>query len=321
MSPSRSRFPNSFFALFSALALLLLAHDVRAQACCAGTGAVTPGRLALHEIALAGVQVKAGTVFGSYDGQGHYVSPPSGASEFDFEQDLFGAVRLLERGQVALLVPFVETHRTASGIQETGGGLGDVNANVRYDFLRATESKIVPGIAALAGVTFPTGTAPDAPGLGPLATGATGVGAYQLNVGLALEQAWGPWLASLTGILAQRFARDVSYPGAAGSPGATIHERLALQGTVLAALAYVLPNERALALSVAYAGEGDATINGVESAGTAHRLITVGLSGVIPFSDLWRLQAGLTLTPPVDTFGANQPASAGLLATLVRAWN
>ncbi|HEY2514374.1 MAG TPA: hypothetical protein VGI39_26095 [Polyangiaceae bacterium] len=282
---------------------------------------MTPGRLALHEIALAGVQVKAGTVFGSYDGQGHYVSPPSGASEFDFEQDLFGAVRLLERGQVALLVPFVETHRTASGIQETGGGLGDVNANVRYDFLRATESKIVPGIAALAGVTFPTGTAPDAPGLGPLATGATGVGAYQLNVGLALEQAWGPWLASLTGILAQRFARDVSYPGAAGSPGATIHERLALQGTVLAALAYVLPNERALALSVAYAGEGDATINGVESAGTAHRLITVGLSGVIPFSDLWRLQAGLTLTPPVDTFGANQPASAGLLATLVRAWN
>src|SRR5580698_1362508 len=76
-----------------------------AQACCAGGSAITPGRLEIHEAALAGAQLRASDVTGSYDTGGHYVGPPRGDSEFDLEQDVFGAVRFFRRAQVALLVP------------------------------------------------------------------------------------------------------------------------------------------------------------------------------------------------------------------------
>jgi hypothetical protein len=290
------------------------AGPARAQSCCAGTGAVTPGRLALHEWALAGAQVRAGAILGSFDSSGRYASSPPGASELDYEQDLFGAVRFLQRGQVALLLPLVETRRTSQGAAEAGGGIGDVNASVRYDFVLSGTSRLVPGVALLAGLTVPTGTPPDAADLGPLATGATGTGAYQVSFGAALEQVFGPWLVGLSAFVAQRTARTV------GSGAASVHERLGAQWTMLAVGAYTFPNDAAAALSLSYTIEGDATIGGVEAAGSARRLPTVTLSGAWPLDDAWRLQGALYDNLPVAQLGLNQPAGAGLLATVVRSW-
>jgi hypothetical protein len=286
-----------------------------AQACCAGTGAVTPGRLALHEFALVGIQAKTAVDLGSFDNGGHYVGNPSGASELDLEQDFFGAVRIFKRAQLALLVPLVETRRTAQNTpDEFGGGIGDINASARYDFTLAGTSQYVPGIAALAGFTFPTGRPPDSPNLGPLATGATGIGAYQINGGLAVEQIFGPWLVNATVIYAQRSARTV------GDAPSTVHERLAAQWTFLSSLAYTFPNEAALALSGSYAIEGDALINGVENIGTAHRLPTLTFSGVLPLSDSWRVQGAIYDNLQITPLGLNQPAGAGLLLTVVHSW-
>jgi hypothetical protein len=284
------------------------------QACCAGAGAVTPGRLALHESALAGIQLKAGDVLSSFDASGHAVASPAGASEIDLEQDVFGALRVLNRGQIALLVPMVETRRASGGLSEFGGGIGDINASARYDFTLAGASRVVPGIAALAGLTIPTGTPPDAPNLGPLATGATGIGAFQGTAGLAVEQAFGPWLVNATAIVAQRTARTV------GAPPNQVHERLGAQWTFLAAVVYTLPSEIALAASASYLVEGDATISGVLSYGTSHRLPTFTFSGVVPLSDTWRVQGALFDNPPITHFGLNQSAAVGLMATLVKSW-
>ncbi|MGH7280314.1 MAG: hypothetical protein ACRELY_02235 [Polyangiaceae bacterium] len=294
--------------------MLAWPRDAAAQACCAGTGAVTPGRLALHEWALVGAQVKFADEFGSFDAGGHYHAAPSGASEIDFEQDVFGAIRFLNRGQFALLVPIVETRRTAQGASEFGGGIGDINASVRYDFTLAGASRYVPGIAALAGFTVPTGKPPDASDLGPLATGATGVGAYQINLGLAVEQAFGPWLVNATAIVAQRTARTV------GAPPNDIHERLGTQWTFLSAVAYTFPNEIAIAGSASYTIEGDATINGTDTIGTAHRLPTLTFSGVMPLTDTWRLQGAIYDNLQITPLGLNQPAGAGLLFTVVHSW-
>src|SRR5580692_6121674 len=98
MSARRSRFRRHATALASAAIVAGRALPAHAQACCAGTGAVTPGRLALHEDALVGIQTKAGLVPGSFDPAGNYVAAPAGANELDLEQDLFGAVRVLQRG-------------------------------------------------------------------------------------------------------------------------------------------------------------------------------------------------------------------------------
>jgi hypothetical protein len=289
---------------------LLATTAARGQACCAGSGAVTPARLAPHEVALVGAEAKAGAVIGSYDTQARYVPSPPGAHELDLEQDLFGALRVLRRGQVALLLPFVETWRSSLGLSEAGGGIGDVNASIRYDFTVAGASRVVPGIAVLAGVTAPTGKPADAQGIGALATGATGIGAWQFNVGLAIEQAFGPWLVSATAIVAARTARTVG----------TVHERLAPQWTALLAAAYVFTNEWAVAAAASYALEGDATVNGKDAPGTAHRLPTLSLSAVAPLGDTWRLQGAIFDDPQISTIGLNQPADAGGSLTVVRSW-
>ncbi len=316
MSRPRSKFADSTrraaVALAIAGALLASASRASAQACCAGSGAVTPGRLAVHEDALVGLSVKAAQVFGSFDSGGHYSTPPPGSSEQNFEQDAIGALRMpvLDHAQVALLVPLVENRRTARGVSEFGGGIGDINLSARYDFLYAGQQRYVPGIGVLAGVTFPTGHAPEDPGTTPLATNATGVGAFQGNGGIAVEQLFGAWLVTAYGLVAKRASRTVQ----------GISTTLGTQWTALVSVAYSLPDDYAVAASVSYTGEGNAEVNGSEVSASSRRVPIVGISGVVPLSDHFRFQGGLSGNPPIPTLGKNQPAQLALTVTAVYAW-
>jgi hypothetical protein len=288
----------------------LSSSRAHAQACCAGTGALTPGRLALHEDALVGATVRAATVVGSFDPGGHYAWSPAHTSEYDFEEDIFGAVRVLERGQIALIVPLVETRRGTPTASEMGGGIGDVNASVRYDFYDAGRSRYLPGIAALAGVTFPTGT-PTESAMKPLATDATGVGALQANAGIAIEQLYGHWLFNVTGLAAKRASRTAQ----------GVDETLGMQLTLLAGTAYTFESQTALALSASYSYEGDATIAGVDTPGTARKTTLVAISAVVPLSDAWRVQGSASINPPIAGISQNLPeTTAGLSFTAVRSW-
>jgi len=299
--------PARAIALLAALAAWGSPSRAQAQACCAGGSAVTPGRLELHEDALVGVQLKAATVLGTYDPSGRFLGSLPGDTEGDFEQDLFGAVRVLRRGQAALLVPFVQTQRQdPQDGGHFGGGIGDINLSARYDFVLAGESYTVPGVAALAGITFPTGTAPEqaAP---PLGVNVTGTGAFQGNAGIALEQTFGPWLLNATALIAVRSAR--------------FGEQLAPQGTLLAAAAYTLPSDVAIALSASYAFEGDATFDvPTGDVSSSKRLTVVTLSGFWPVTDQWRLLGGIYLDPPIDHLASNQNAAGGLTFTVIRSW-
>jgi hypothetical protein len=303
----RSRFPDAAIALV-AIVMASIPSRAWAQACCAGGSAVTPGRLEPHEDALVGTQVKAASIIGSYDPGGHYIGSPGGDTEYDLEQDVFGALRLLRRGQAALLVPLVETFRsTPQDGSHLGGGIGDINLSARYDFVLAGESRYVPGIALLAGVTFPTGT-PVESATQPLAVDSTGIGAFQGSGGLALEQTFGPWLVNATGIVAGRAPRG--------------GETLGVQATLLAAGAYTFTNDAAMALSAAYSFEGDARdASGADVPSSSKRVMLVTLSGLYPITDKWRLLGGLYLNPPVSQLGSNQPASAGFFLTVIRSWS
>jgi hypothetical protein len=285
------------------------ARTARAQACCAGAGAVTPARLAIFEEALVGLGLRAATVTGSFDNGGAYV-PARGASETDFEEDVFGAIRFLERGQAALLVPIVETRRSVGSVSELGGGIGDLNASARYDFFRAGDSRIIPGVSGLLGVTAPTGTPPESSSK-PFATDATGVGAWQGHLGLALEQLYGPWLFSATGLVARRAARSVQ----------GVHETLGPQWTALLATAYTFPNNAAAALVLTYGGESVAVIDGAVSSASARRFTILSLTGAWPIAPQWRLQGSLFTQPPIGSFGRNQPATTGGTLVILRTWS
>jgi hypothetical protein len=303
-------------AVLVCAALFARARRAGAQACCAGAGALTPGRLSLHEDALVGTQVHTGTVLGSYDNVGHFASSASaGTSELDFEEDLFGALRVLRRGQVALLVPLVETWRSDyQGYSEIGGGIGDMNLSVRYDLFLAGQSRILPGVAVLAGVTAPTGRPPDKAHQF-LATDATGVGAWQANGGVALEQLYGPWLVNVTQLVAWRAPRNVT------SAGQSVDEALAPQFVTLVGGAYSFRDEGSIALFGSYTIEGQASLNGGPELQSARRLAVVTLSAAHPLTDAWRLQGGLFMNPPLSTLGRNQTAAAGITFTLIRSWS
>ena len=291
-------------------AALLWSGQASAQACCAGSGIATPGRLAVHEVALVGVQARAALVTGSFDPNARYRAAPAGASELDLEQDVFGSVRPLRRLQLAALLPFVETRRTAGGLHELGGGIGDLNVAARVDLTDAGARRFVPGIALLGGVTFPTGRPPDAAGLGALATGATGIGAYQVSFGLAVEQTVGPWFLALSGYVAERTARTVG----------DVHEHLGPQGTVLGTVGYVTPSELTFAVNANYTFETAAAIQGVRAPGTARTLTRLSVAGALPLGDRWRAQASIFDDLQLPELGRNQPASVGLLFALLAAW-
>lgn len=310
MSRRRSTFADSL-GLAIAVALLSSASRATAQSCCAGSGAVTPGRLAVHEDAIVGLSARAAHVFGSFDSDGHYSTAPAGSSEQNFEQDAIGALRMpvVDRAQMALLVPLVENRRTARRIPEFGGGIGDINLSARYDFLYAGQHRVVPGIGALIGVTFPTGRAPE-DATQPLATDATGVGAFQGNAGVAVEQLFGAWLVTAYGLVAKRASRTVQ----------GIRTTLGTQWTALVAVAYSLPDDYAVAISASYTGEGNAEVNGTELGSTSRRVPVLGVSAVVPVTDHFRFQGGLSGNPPIATVGKNQPAQLALTVTAVYAW-
>lgn len=291
----------------AAIALATLAPRIAAaQACCAGTGAVTPARLGLHEDGLVGVRLKAANAFGAWSSDGSYAGAPSGSTEWDFEEDLFAAVRLAPRAQLAALIPLVQTYQRTPALSERGGGIGDVNLSGRYDFALAGEYNWLPGIAALAGATFPTGTPVESAG-GQLATDATGTGAYQANLGLALEQTAGPWLFGGTGLVAKRAPRTVN--GVSSSKSA--------EWTLLLATAYTFPGDQALAVLASYAAEGDSEYDGQPVPGSSRRLATLSVAGLFPLGGPWRLQGSAFVTPPISDLGQSSLASTGLTLTLV----
>jgi hypothetical protein len=206
-------------------------------------------------------------------------------------------------------LPFVETWRKGNDEQAFGGGIGDMNLSARYDFVRAGESRVVPGIAALVGVTAPTGVGPSSPSGGTLAVDVTGTGAWQGNFGLALEQSFGHWLVDAAEIFAWR--APFSAQG--------VDDALAPQWTTLVGGGYVFDNDAALALYASFTYEGNPSINGV-TVPESRDVSLVGISGVYPVVEHLRLQASLFLNPPLTGFGAGQPATAGLTFTGIWSW-
>jgi len=292
-----------------ALTLGFLVKPVWAQSCCAGSSAITPGRLTPHEDALVGAQLRVQNAFGTFTANGDYVSAPKGTSEINFEEDVVGSLRVLRPVQISLLVPFVQTYRRVAPESEFGGGIGDLNVSVRYDILLAGQRASFPGIALLGGLSLPSGRAPERAST-PLATGATGIGAFQGQLGIALEQTFSHWLLNAACIVAARTSREV----------AGVDSTLGPQVSTLLGAGYTFDNEAAIAMSLSYAFEMRSEINGQVISGTARRSPQLGLFGLVPLGDHSRLSGGPFVHLPFLP-GANQTTYLGFSLTWVRTWS
>ena len=290
------------------LALAVPDHAL-GQACCAGSSALTPARLGIHEDGAVGLILKGTEILGGWDGHGNYFAQPAGTAEFDAEADLVGTLRVLSDGQVTLFVPFLKTWREAPGISEWGGGIGDINLSGRYDFTHAGQFTLLPGIAVLVGVTFPSGRSPEAAS-NLLATDATGIGAFQFTGGVAFEQSYGHILLNLTGLVGWRTPRSVR----------GVRETLGVQFQGLFGIGYAFDNDASVALSFGYLAELDAVLDGQKVPDSGRALPTLGLSGSLPLGEVWRLQGGLNYNLPISGLGKNQTAGFGFTLCILRTW-
>ncbi len=278
-----------------AAAVALAPSAAHAQACCVGTGLVTPARLRMFEDYAVGMQTSVRNVMGSFASSGNYIPSPSGANEVDFEQDLLAATRFGRHVQVALKVPFVETGRSETGVSTFGGGLGDVAANLRYDITFSGDAPWVPGIAILTGVSVPTGRTVEE---SSDPTGATGLGSYEPNLGVAVEQVRGRMFLSLTGFVSKQTSRAV------GAQDVSFGPRL----TGLLAGGYAFANEVTVGAFVTAMRRSD------------EKLVTTGAAVAVPLGDYWRVQGTLSGDLPSRAGGAIGQTGAGITASLLRVW-
>lgn len=303
------RFAQGAAATATGLALIFSTKIAGAQSCCAGSSAITPGRLTPHEDALVGTQIRAQYAFGSFAANGDYRASPNEADEVNFEQDLVGSVRLFRPMQLSLVIPFVQTYRRVSPASEFGGGIGDLNLSARYDLVLAGQHVSIPGVAVLGGISAPTGRAPEEASTA-LASSATGTGAFQFQAGLALEQTFSHWLVNAACIVAGRTSRNV----------AGVESTLGPQLSALLGAGYTFDNEAALAMSLLYSFEMRSEINGQIVPATARRSPQLGLFGLLPLGDHSRISGGPFVHLPFLP-GANQTTYLGFSFTWVFTWS
>jgi len=286
----------------------LRAGSALAQACCAGGAAYQPARLKLHEDLLVGVSVQASDELGHADQNGSYFPKAAGTGEQDFVENLLATVRVFERGQIGLAVPFDESNRYAQSLHQFGGGIGDVSLTARWDFLYSNESAHFPGVALLAGVTFPSGVPADSASA-PLGANTTGLGAWQVAGGLSLERTFADHVVvNATGLVTQGFARHVG----------SVDEQLGTQFSGLLAAGWIFRNEAAVAATFTYSDGLDARINSVAVPLSAVQINTLGLAGGVPINDEWRLQGTAFWDLPV--LGRNHIDGIGGSLTVIRAF-
>ena len=314
----RSRFLSGARGLATAAALgvaaAVAAHPgaAHAQACCVGTGLVTPARLRTFESQAVGMQMRARSVMGAFAGSGNYATSPTSNRELGFEEDLFAALRLGSHFQVGLLAPFLQTSRQEGGFSGFGGGLGDVAVNARYDIVNAGERGLWPGVAIIAGLSFPTGQPLDDMNAGdPLSTSGTGTGSFEGNAGAAIEEIVGTSFVSLAGWVSKRSARSAM----------GIEQSFAPRLSALLTGGHTFGHDVTVGAFVSALRQGDArdaTTGPIANSGVA--LATAGAALALPFWQWWRLQTTLFSDLPIAGWGRNQTAGVGGTVAVIRFW-
>jgi hypothetical protein len=294
-------------ALFAAVVCLAGERAAHAQACCTSTSTIFPARLQDSENALFGFRTSGAVVFGSFDDQRVLHGQPAGASEIDLGQALLVTARAgNEPLQFGVSVPFVETLRSAGGINDAGGGVGDIQLSMRWDLLRAGKDPVVPGIAPLLSVTAPSGRALDA-AKNPLGADATGLGALQFGVGISFEQIFGRMLFVL--------ATTAQFHGARDAAG--VHSQLGPDLAATLGASYTFDSGWALGGAFTYTNSFDTNVDGKDVANTARALSQIAVTAAVPLKNNMRLLGSLFFAPPISSVGQNEAATVGISLTLI----
>jgi hypothetical protein len=284
MSRSTDLAPRLARALVASL-LLLSTTDARASACCTGTTTTLPTRLgACERFSLAAVAgAEASTSRWTSDGAVAAASP----AEASATGSLAAGLRLHRTLQLGVALPVRYGWRTATGLTDAGGGVGDVQVRALLEPVQTSG----PSPVAVLGIDAPTGR-DWAHADGPLLADVTGRGLVLATGGVGVEQTGGkiPW-STLVDLSADVEGTVPARLGVGGSLGVALGSAWSVSG--------VARHEHDLAAD-----------------GTART--RVGATVVYGVPVAWRTWAAVTTDLPVP--GLGRATTALLAGSLGFAW-
>lgn len=277
--------------------------EALAAACCTSATVFGAGRLLVWEDAAAGLRLSGGRGLGQWDAPGVWRAYPAGFREHELRLEAWGIVRLARRTQLSLRTPWLGNLRSAGESSAFGHGFGDLQTGIRHELVSLGEYVELPAIAVTVGVLAPLGRRPEDSPL-PLAVGATGRGAWELSLGVEIEESWGPWYA--------RLEAGVRAPLAFTRTDLGVSQRFGPGGAVALSGGREVISNLVLGLMVSHDREARVNVDGAPVEGSAASSTSATAAASWRFHPHWTIQAAVTSAVLVDKLGANRP---GLLTT------
>ena len=284
--------------LVAAIACLSGAR-AEASPCCVSATAHGVGRLLMWEDWAVGMRTSMALGVGGWDTAGDFRAFGDTYAEQEWRQELWTLVGLVRRVELHARVPAVLTHRRAGSASETGGGLGDVQAGLRYEIVPFGGPPPVSGVATTLAVVAPTGR-PLFSAHRPLGTDATGRGAWVVVAALALEQTRMPWFVQL------EIGASLPLPMERGDLEVVQRFGPGLQIAPIGGVE-VVPGSVVVSLTGYLSWEAPLTLDGRTVADSSH--LDTGLGAAASWRVLphWTLQVSAATGLFLDGLGANQP--------------
>jgi hypothetical protein len=277
---------------------------------CCGTGYGLGQRLADGEDAALTASLRGYTLAGSWDDSRRYRSLDASSAQRELRSDFVVLVRASRRLQLGLFAAGVFSEREARDERTTGGGLGDVGALARLDVVTMRSHPVLPGLALTLNVLAPTGRSAWRSN-DPLGSDVTGLGAWELRPGIALENWWSRWYGAITASVGLRLPiTDES--------GDDVE--LAPRPQLLAVFGRSFDGGFSLTSGVDVEWEGAARVNGASTGDARSRTSFVAI-GALDLTQRFTLMAAAQYEPPIDGLGANDLAGVAVTAGVRYAWH
>jgi hypothetical protein len=291
--------------------LAAAARPAAASPCCAGS--TTPGfeHLALWETVAGGARGGLERGLGQWDAAGRWRSHEA-YEETVGRLELWVVGRPRAALQLGARLPWVFTDRRAGGGHDTGGGVGDLGVSARWDVYPGGEGPAGLGIAAVVGLTMPTGR-DMAAAEGPLGADATGEGSFTPALGLVLMRPWDTLFVRIQGSVGRPLTRTVD--------GRTHRAGVDLNGALIGGVSPV--PSLTLSLSLDARRQSEATVAGrmIPDSGRSGTFTALGLAWDLPGRfEILALQATVRAPVAVDGLGRNTLAGLGGALGLRAGW-
>lgn len=279
-------------------------RQAQAAACCVSATSFGVGRLLIWEDFAAGIQLGHARILGQWDASSVLRWNPSDYSEGVSQIQPWAIVRLHERVQLQGWVPVLVNDRWSGAVHQVAGGLGDIGAAARFEFLAIGALRGFPSFALTGATTAPTGhrveqTSP------PLFAGTTGRGAWSGSLAIESEYPLAPYFLRLDASLTSFRSFDRSDTGQRQQYGPLLRAAIStgreiIPGKVVVALAALGEWERALRLG------------GVAVAESQSHLYSLAVSLSWRYQPHWTLVATVSNSVWPGGGGMNQDARIGV---------